>query len=135
MTKIADIKDKIIIPNRKTRNIIISQNIKEYIKNLIKSNPINKNTIYTVLFIHIKEIPKITTILKGKYDYKTLLYKIIVIGEETDLDLITKDKLQLISDVRTGTISTKEFELLINKSLLHLDSFNRYKNQRNDFSL
>ncbi|MBN2403674.1 MAG: HD domain-containing protein [Spirochaetes bacterium] len=125
------IKNNITLPEKISKNIILSKNISSTIRNILKTNTTSK-TSYAVIFIHINELQNISEILTGKYNYNELMYKIIVAGEEKDLKLIRKNRLQHISDIKTSRISSQEFDLLVEKAFLHIDRFNKYKTQINN---
>ncbi|MBN2040095.1 MAG: HD domain-containing protein [Spirochaetes bacterium] len=128
------VKNNIAIPAINSENIIFTKHINTDIKKLVKINHSkSESTTYAVLFIHISEINKTLSVLHGKYDYKELLYKIIVLGKEKDLRQINDSKLQNISDMRTTDISEDEFSVLVRKSFLHIESSNAFRVQRLDF--
>lgn len=125
------IKDHIFLPKNKPKNIIITNNIKSDIKKAVRDKSNESDTaVQVVLFVHVNELEQVASFLTGKYDYSELLYKIIVLGEEKDLFEIENNNLQHVSDIKTSTISSDEFRLLIKKAFIHIEGFNKYKTQR-----
>jgi HD-GYP domain-containing protein (c-di-GMP phosphodiesterase class II) len=124
------VKDYITLPTKNIQKIILTKNINSVIKKLLQLFKL-KNVIYSVIFIHINELKKISKILTGKYNYDELMYKVIVVGEEDDLKLIQQDKLQNISDIKISHISANEFDLLVKKAFLQIEGFDKYKMQIN----
>ena len=125
------IKSFITLPSGKLQNIILTKNISTVIQKQVKLNDEN-NAIYAVLFIHINEVQNICKILTEKYSYNKIIYKIIALGKERDLESINTDMLKHISDIKLSHISANEFLILVKKAFLHIEGFNTYKTRIND---
>ncbi|MFH0974302.1 MAG: HD domain-containing phosphohydrolase [Spirochaetota bacterium] len=125
------IADCISLPDNKSTNITVTKSIDTAIKNILQNKIIN-GPVYAAIFLHVSELKKLSNFLTSKYNYNELLYEIIVIGKEKDLKFLQNSALQHISDIKTSSVSSTEFDLLVRKAFLHSEGFHRYKTEMNN---
>jgi len=111
------------LQNRDRDNIVITTNIKNKIITIIKKIP--EKPLFIVFFIHPEEMNNIDFFIENKNKHPDIFYKIIVMGNSEELQILNNKQLLNISDFWINKISHSEFELLVAKAFLKInESFN-----------
>ncbi|MDY6933824.1 MAG: HD domain-containing phosphohydrolase [Spirochaetota bacterium] len=104
----AKIKEYICDESTLRDNTFILVDIKQKISHLLHKK---HNPIFAVLFLGKEDLFEIVPFL-NEFNFKDISYKVILFSTEEELGTLNSDNIKHISDIRSSTISIKEYNIL-----------------------